>query len=355
MVSGACYVAASMSMVLMNKAVLSSFHFKCENFVVFMQCLTAVVLVKVLEGMGYVKVEPFNWEIVKVWMPVNLLFVGMLSSSFLALGRIGVAMVTILKNCTNLITIVGDYYLYGRTYGLNIWLSLGLIIIAAIIGSLTDPAAKAGDSRGSAQGFVASAVLMGYFWQILNCFFTAGYSLYMRGAMDKVKNYTSDRQKLGEFSMVFYNNLLTLGPVLALMFFFGEFSILPEQEAWANPWFPVAMVRPALRAAAGAVAHADGVVLVRPTHDAAPSPHRPACAPQSFSCLLGFLISFASLWFLSNTTPTIFSLVGSLNKVPLAFVGMVVFRDPTTPANIASICVGLLAGVFFAQAKSSSR
>lgn len=89
----------------------------------------------------------------------------------------------------------GDYYLYGRTYGLNIWLSLGLIIIAAIIGSLTDPAAKAGDSRGSAQGFVASAVLMGYFWQILNCFFTAGYSLYMRGAMDKVKNYTSDRQK----------------------------------------------------------------------------------------------------------------------------------------------------------------
>lgn len=65
MVSGACYVAASMSMVLMNKAVLSSFHFKCENFVVFMQCLTAVVLVKVLEGMGYVKVEPFNWEVTR--------------------------------------------------------------------------------------------------------------------------------------------------------------------------------------------------------------------------------------------------------------------------------------------------
>lgn len=31
--------------------------------------------------------------------------------------------------------------------------------------------------------------------------------------------------------------------------------------------------------------------------------------------------SFTSLWFLSTTTPTIYSLVGSLNKVPLALIG----------------------------------
>ena len=102
----------------------------------------------------------------------------------------------------------------------------------------------------------------------------------MRGAMDKVKLYTSDRQKLNEFSMVYYNNLLTLGPVLLLMYFMGEFELLPHQEALNSSSFYVAL---------------------------------------SFSCVLGFLISFASLWFLSTTTPTIFSLVGSLNKVPLAF------------------------------------
>ncbi len=39
----------------------------------------------------------------------------------------------------------------------------------------------------------------------------------------------------------------------------------------------------------------------------------------SMSALCGFLISFCSLWFLSTTTATTFSLVGSLNKArPLA-------------------------------------
>jgi len=38
--------------------------------------------------------------------------------------------------------------------------------------------------------------------QIINCLFTAAYSLYMRGAMDRVAQHTSDGKKLSEFSMV---------------------------------------------------------------------------------------------------------------------------------------------------------
>lgn len=30
--------------------------------------------------------------------------------------------------------------------------------------------------------------LNGYLWQLVNCLFTAGYSLYLRGVMDKVKS-----------------------------------------------------------------------------------------------------------------------------------------------------------------------
>ena len=41
-----------------------------------------------------------------------------------------------------------------------------------------------------------------YVWQMVNCGFTAAYSLYMRGAMDRVAEHTSDGKKLSEFSMV---------------------------------------------------------------------------------------------------------------------------------------------------------
>ena len=62
--AGGCYVAASMIMVLMNKAVLSAFQFECPNFLVFAQCVTAVLFVKAAEAMGKIDpIEPFNMEV----------------------------------------------------------------------------------------------------------------------------------------------------------------------------------------------------------------------------------------------------------------------------------------------------
>ena len=55
-----------------------------------------------------------SFRIARVWMPVNFIFVGMIWSSFSALKNLGVPMATVLKNVTNLFTIVGDNLLYGK-------------------------------------------------------------------------------------------------------------------------------------------------------------------------------------------------------------------------------------------------
>ena len=51
-----------------------------------------------------------------------------------------------------------------------VWVTLALIATSAICGAATD----------------LSFNLGGYMWQIVNCALTAGYSLSLRGAMDKV-------------------------------------------------------------------------------------------------------------------------------------------------------------------------
>jgi GDP-mannose transporter len=76
-----------------------------------------------------------------------------------------------------------------------------------------------------------------------------------------------------------------------------------------------------------------------------------ACA----SALLAFFMSFASLWFLSTTTATTYSLVGSLNKIPVALIGLVAFNVPWSLQNLASVLVGLVAGIIFVKAKASGR
>lgn len=220
------------------------------------QCFVAAVLVRIFAATGLIRVEPFNWAIVRVWYPVNLIFVSMIATSFWALKDLGVPMATVLKNMTNLMVVTAEYFMYGRVYNAGIWATMGLMVLSAICGAFTDLAFSPA----------------GYFWAIVNSGFTAANMLYLKIVMEKVKAYTSNGEKLDEFSMVFYNNVLSLPLIFLMMVFRGELSIVLEQPDLYNPAFLI-------------VATLSGIV--------------------------GFAISFCVLWFLSTTSPTTFSLVVS--------------------------------------------
>lgn len=64
-VSGAAYCVASASMVLLNKAALSSFDFDSTTSLLFFQCLVCVILVKLAEVFKFVTIEPWNWKIIQ--------------------------------------------------------------------------------------------------------------------------------------------------------------------------------------------------------------------------------------------------------------------------------------------------
>lgn len=89
-VSGVAYVLTSSCLILFNKSALSTYNFGCPNALLCFHCVLAVVLVKFCELLGYIRLEPIRWNVVKLWLPVNLIFVGMIATSFLALKLIGV-------------------------------------------------------------------------------------------------------------------------------------------------------------------------------------------------------------------------------------------------------------------------
>ncbi|GAQ82356.1 GDP-mannose transporter [Klebsormidium nitens] len=294
-IAGAAYTCSSISMILLNKLVLSGFGFDAPNALMFFQNSIAVIIVGTLSGLGLVHTERITWRLVRIWLPVNLIFVGMLLSGFNSLKYMQVAMVTILKNTTNILTAVGDTLFFGKRHNRATWGSLGLVILSGVVGGITD----------------LSFNPLGYMWQVINCFFTAGYSLYLRKAMDTAKAATKSGT-LNEYSMVMLNNLLSLPLILVLVCLTDEVSRLRASPLLVVPSFWVAAF---------------------------------------FSGLLGLSISFSSLWFLHQTSPTTYSLVGSLNKIPLSVMGIWFFNAPTTWPNLGSIAVGLLAGILFTRAK----
>lgn len=121
-------------------------------------------------------------------------------------------------------------------------------------------------------------------------------------------------EKMATHSQVYYNNILSIPFVVGLVIVFQEPAKLMQDDSIYNPAFQFIAV---------------------------------------LSCVVGFSISYATLWFLSTTTPTSYGLVGSLNKIPVAVIGILMFNAPTSRTNLISIGVGLAAGVLFVRAKQS--
>ncbi|CAN0843772.1 GDP-mannose transporter GONST1 [Linum grandiflorum] len=299
LLSGLAYCISSCSMILVNKFVLSSYNFNAGIFLMLYQNFISVLIVSMLSFLGLISTEPLTWRLLKVWLPVNVIFVGMLITSMFSLKYINVAMVTVLKNVTNVITAVGEMYLFQKHHDNRVWVALFLMIISAISGGLTDLSFHA----------------VGYTWQIINCFLTASYSLTLRRVMDTAKHVTKSGN-LNEFSMVLLNNTLSLPLGLVLIFVFNEVDYLSTTPLLRLPGFWSVM---------------------------------------TLSGFLGLGISFTSMWFLHQTGATTYSLVGSLNKIPLSVAGILLFKVPTSLENSASILFGLVAGVFFARAKMRER
>jgi GDP-mannose transporter len=286
-------------MTLLNKAALSAFHFTAPTSLLCFQCTLTLLLVGLSYLLGFGRPPALNWRLLRLWLPVNVLFVGMVWSSFYALRGIGVAMVTVLKNLTNFLVIFGDLHFFGKRYSTGVWATLFLMLASALAAAATDLAFD-GPS---------------YTWQMANNFFTAAYSLWLRGVIIQMSVITHKQGGTDELGMVVYNNLLSIPMILALVFATGEAGRLWKEPALRQHSFQAAAV---------------------------------------VSALLSFLISIASMWFLSCTTATMFSLVGSLNKIPLAILGMLLFKAPTSTNNVISVLIGLAAGVVFAHAKATS-
>ncbi len=69
------------------------------------------------------------------------------------------------------------------------------------------------------------------------------------------------------------------------------------------------------------------------------------------SGLSSLFISYTSAWCVRVTTSTTYSMVGALNKLPIAISGLVFFDAPATFGSCSAIFIGFVSGIVYALAK----
>ena len=69
------------------------------------------------------------------------------------------------------------------------------------------------------------------------------------------------------------------------------------------------------------------------------------------SGLASVFISYTSAWCVRVTSSTTYSMVGSLNKLPIAISGLIFFDAPVTIPSVSAITIGFVSGIVYTMAK----
>jgi UDP-galactose transporter len=70
-----------------------------------------------------------------------------------------------------------------------------------------------------------------------------------------------------------------------------------------------------------------------------------------FTGLASIFISYTSAWCVRATSSTTYSMVGALNKLPIAVSGLIFFDAPVTIPSVTAIFIGFVSGMVYAAAK----
>jgi len=321
----ACYCFASIMMTVVNKYVVSGVNFNMTCLMLAMQSMFCVGAVVLSKSLGIITIRPFDTNDAKKWFPISFMLATVIYTGSKSLQFLSIPLYTIFKNLTIILIAYGEVIWFGGKVTSLTLVSFAIMVLSSVIAAWSDISSTLGTIKGgwstldtgTGAGSISSLTEVshhfsggsGYFWMFINCIATAGYVLTMRKRI-KITGFS-------DWDTMFYNNFLSI-PVLVV------FSFMIEDWGWENLNlnFP-AESRNVLLSAIG------------------------------FSGAAAVGISYTTAWCLRSTSSTTYSMVGALNKLPIAASGMIFFADPVTLGSVTAIGTGFLAGIVYAVARSN--
>ncbi|MCJ1483887.1 GDP-mannose transporter into the lumen of the Golgi [Schaereria dolodes] len=303
------YCGSSILMTVMNKYVLSGLDFNLNFFLLCVQSVVCIVAIQACKSLDIITYRDFNTDEARKWFPVSLLLVGMIYTGTKALQFLSIPVYTIFKNLTIIIIAYGEVLWFGGSVTGMTLMSFGLMVISSIIAAWADiqhALQNYGHSSTEASTKI-STLNAGYMWMLVNCFCTAGYVLGMRKRI-KLTNFK-------DFDTMFYNNLLTIPVLLVCSLFLENWS---SENISKN--FPLDQ--------------RNSIIIA-----------------MVISGLTSVFISYTSAWCVRTTSSTTYSMVGALNKLPIAVSGLIFFDAPVTLPSVSAIAIGFVSGLVYAVAK----
>ncbi|ORY81216.1 GDP-mannose transporter [Leucosporidium creatinivorum] len=304
---------ASLSMTVANKYIVSGRNFSMNFLMLAIQSIVSAAAVDGAKRGGILDYPDFSWEEARRWAPVSLGLVSLMYSGSKALQHLSIPVYVIFKNLTIILIAYGEMIWFGGTVTSLEFASFVLMIISSLIAASPNISAWLWPPEvlpGLEGVITETSSGLGYLWVVINCLVSAAYILGMR---KKIKS-----MGFTDWQTSFYNNAISI-PVLLVA------SLVTE--GWTSDNF---------------------------SKNFPPADRSYLIFAMILSGGVAVFISFCSAWCIRVTSSTTYSMIGALNKLPVAVSGMIFFNDPVTLRSVSAVSLGFAAGLLYTHAKQLS-
>ena len=278
----ASYWVVSISMVFLNKAVLSSPSTKLDAplFITWYQCMCTVAACYALGTLGIGGVPRFELRrtTMQRMLPLSLVFVGMIATNNICLKYVEVSFYQVARSLTIVFNVLLDYVILGHTTSRAAMGCLAMVLLGFLLGNEQEV-------RWSLAGVV---------FGVASSFFVALNSIFVKKHLPQVDN--------DPWRLTLYNNANASLLFLPLMLLFGEVDTLLESENARKSVFWMLM---------------------------------------TVGGVLGVAISFAAAAQIKWTSPLTHNVSGTAKAAAQTVLALLIYRNPITVLGFVSVLIVL--------------
>ena len=291
--SAALYAVVAVSMGFFNKAVLSTFEFDFPNVLLLAQMLVALMVLFLMRIFGLVAREHLSISKAKELAPVALLYTANVGFALASLAKLNVPMYNTLKRATPLVVLAWGVVGEGKYPKREVALSVATTVLGCIVAGFGD----------------LSFDLHGYAFAVISCLLQAAYLITVQK--------TGAEKGVDSTSLLLYNSLLSIPPLVALVIFDGSLAAA----------ISALQIREELRSG-------------------------PFCFAMVNALLLGVLLNYALFLCTECNSALTTTIVGVIKGVLSTALGFVLLGGVRTNAtNLIGIFLNTIGGVWYTRIK----
>lgn len=262
--SAVFYGLASFMITVINKTVLTTYHFPSFLVLSIGQMAASIIVLYLAKQFKIIHFPDMARDTAKKIFPLPLIFLGNMMFGLGGTQALSLPMFAALRRFSILMTMLLELKILGIRPSTSVQISVYCMIGGALLAASDD----------------LSFNLEGYTYVMITNTLTAANGVFVKKKLDSID--------MGKYGLMFYNSLFMIGPAIVGTYIVGDLHEAYEFKDWTEPIFLVQFL---------------------------------------LSCIMGFVLSYSTILCTQHNSALTTTIVGCLKNICVTYLGMFIGGD----------------------------